>query len=192
MSAWASVAGGKGWHALTPPAPAKVCIVALPERWVRRLLHNPASTVMEQFREQALPGKLSHCPLRGEPLVRLAIPSVYAVAPAFRSEAAVVDCLPNRGMHHLGTFLSPSMPRCRNDKDLESWCRVKSLSFLHLRMLGDKAVAAKTNELNQAGRDLPLIPSGLSTAPPIQAAQNWWTAWPPLKRGSEGRASFST
>ena len=193
LSPWASVAGrGRGRHALTPPAPPKVCIVVLPERWVRRLHDNPASTVMERCRVQALVWKLSHCPLRGQPLVSFAVPSVDSVAPLCRGEAAVADCLPNRGMHHLGTFLSPSMPRCRNDKDLESWCRVKSLSFRHLGMLGDRAVAAKTSELNQAGRDLPLSPSGLSFAPSIQPAQNWWTAWPPLNRGSEGRASLST
>jgi hypothetical protein len=188
---WASVAG-RGRHALTSPASHKVCILALPERWGRRLVDHPASTVLERCRVLAPVWKLSHCPLRGHPLVSFAVPSVDSVAPLCRRESAVADCLPNRWMQHLGTFLSPSMPRCRNDKDLESWCRGKSLSFRHLGMLGDRAVAAKTCELNQAGRDLPLIPSGLSAAPPIQAAQNWWTAWPPLKRGSEGRASFST
>ena len=76
--------------------------------------------------------------------------------------------------------------------DFESWCRVKFLSFRHLGMLGDRAVAAKTDELNQAGRDLPLIPKGASLAPAIHPAHHWWTDWPALYKGLELAASFST
>ena len=114
---WASVAGRGSRRALTPPAPPKVCIVVLPERWVRRLHDNPASTVMERCRVQALVWKLSHCPLRGHPLISFPIPSVDSVGPPCRGEAAVADCLQNPGMRHLATFLSPSMPRCRNDRN---------------------------------------------------------------------------
>ena len=63
---WASVAG-RGRKTVTPTA--EVRIVALPERWVRCLLDNFASTVVERLLDLASVWKLEKCPLRSQTLI---------------------------------------------------------------------------------------------------------------------------
>ena len=110
---WASVAG-RGRKTVTPTA--EVRIVALPERWARCLKDNSATTVVERLRVQARVWKLDKCPLRGQTLISFSVPSEDSVAPPCHGPAAVVDCLPRRGLHHLGTILSASRPACRTSK----------------------------------------------------------------------------
>ena len=110
---WAPVAG-RGRHTLTPTD--EVRIVALPECWARRLLDNPASTVVERIQVQARVWKRHQCPLRAQTLISFSVPSVDSVAPPCHGHAAVVDCRPRRGLQHLGTVLSASRPACRISK----------------------------------------------------------------------------
>ena len=97
LRAWAPVRRGR--HTLTPTA--EVRIVALPERWARRLLDKPPSTVNQRFRVPATVWKLPHCPLRAQTIISFSVPSVNSVAPPCHGGTAVDDCLPRRGHHHL-------------------------------------------------------------------------------------------
>ena len=114
---WASVAG-RGRNTVTPTA--EVRIVALPERWVRCLLDNFATTVVEQVLDPARVWKLDKCPLRSQTLISFTVPSEDSVAPPCHGQAAVDDCLPRRGQQHLGTILSASKLACRTSKIIAS------------------------------------------------------------------------
>ena len=113
-SPWAPVAGRGRHRALTPTD--EVRIVVLPECWARRLVDNPASTVVERTQVQARVWKRHQCPLRAQTQISFSVPSVDSVAPPCRGSAAVVDCGPRRGVNHLGTVLSASRPACRTSK----------------------------------------------------------------------------
>ena len=95
--AWAPVRRGR--QTLTPTA--EVRIVVLPERWARRLLDKPPSTVSHRVRVPAIVWKLPQCPLRAQTRISFSVPSVNSVAPPCHGGTAVDDCLPRRGHHHL-------------------------------------------------------------------------------------------